>query len=67
MVTYFVIKIKETKTYCLAKAVVLNLPNSGIPQYSASPCGDTQSTIKLFLLVLHNCNFATVMNCNVNI
>jgi len=29
-------------------------------------CGDPP-IIKLFLLLLHNCNFATVMNHNVNI
>lgn len=31
-----------------------------------SCCGDTPA-IKLFLLLLHDCNFAIVINCNVNI
>ncbi|CAO2593992.1 hypothetical protein LEMLEM_LOCUS7524 [Lemmus lemmus] len=34
--------------------------------YSSSCCADTP-TIKLFLLLLPNCNFATVINRNVNI
>ena len=34
--------------------------------YSSSCCGDPP-TIKLFSLLLHNCNSATVMNHNVNI
>ena len=45
--------------------VAQHLPNawssSTVPHVVVTP------SIKLFLLLLHNCNFATVMNCNVNI
>ena len=48
--------------------MVLNIPNT-----ATLCCGDptcvhthTHPTIKLFSLLLHNCHFATVMNCNVN-
>jgi hypothetical protein len=36
-------------------------PFNTVPQVGATP------TIKLFLLLLYNCNFATVMNSNVNV
>lgn len=39
---------------------VLSLPN-------AATLHDSSSTVKLFLLLLCNCDFATGMNCNVNI
>jgi hypothetical protein len=46
-----------------SRAVVLTLPNASTPYYSSSCCGDPPPpTITLFLLLLHNCNFATVMN-----
>ena len=44
--------------------VGLNLPNAVTPSYSISCCGDPP-TIELFLLLLHNYNFAATMNCNV--
>lgn len=47
-------------------AVVFKFPNVATLQYSSSHCGDTQPK-KLFLLLLHNYNFASVMNCNINI
>lgn len=40
--------------------MVLILPN-------AATLYDSFSTIKLFLLLLRNCDFATGMNCNINI
>jgi hypothetical protein len=46
-------------------AVILNLLNAVSLYYGPHVVGT--STIKLFLLLLHNYNFATVMNCNVNI
>lgn len=39
---------------------VLSLPN-------AATLYDSSSTIKLFLSLLRNCDFAAGMNCNVNI
>lgn len=30
-------------------------------------CGDPHTTIKLFSFLLHNCDFATAMNCDVNL
>jgi hypothetical protein len=46
-----------------SKAVVLILPNVATIYYSSSCCADPL-TIKLILLIFHNC--ATVMNCNSN-
>ena len=31
------------------------------------PCAVVTPTITLFLLLLHNCNFGTVMECNINV
>jgi hypothetical protein len=46
-------------------AVVLNLlmlgPFNTVPHVVVTP------TRKLFSLAFYNCNFATIMNCNVNI
>ena len=47
------------------RAVVFNLPNTMTLKYSSSCCRDPNH--KIISLLLHNCNFATVMNCNVNI
>jgi hypothetical protein len=51
--------------------VVFNLPNTATLLYSPSCCDDipphTHTTAKLFWPLLHNYNFATVMNCDVNI
>ena len=44
--------------------MVVNLPNARTPQYSSYV---VTPIIKLFLLLLHNCNSATVMDCNVNV
>jgi hypothetical protein len=49
-----------------SRAAVLSLPNAAALSYSSSGCGEPP-TIKLFLLLLHSCNFDSVMNCNVNI
>jgi hypothetical protein len=46
---------------------VLNLPNASALSYSSSGCGDPAPNYEIILLLLHNCNFATVMNYNVNI
>jgi hypothetical protein len=46
------------------KAVVLNLPNPTTFQYS--PHVVAKPNIKLFSLLLHNYNFATVMNLNMS-
>ena len=46
------------------KPMVLNPPNVVTLWYGSSCDSDTQPYI---LLLLHNCNFATVMNDNVNI
>jgi hypothetical protein len=48
-----------------SKAAVLNLPNAAALSYSSS-YGDPPPTMKLFSLLLHNCNFAAVKNHNVN-
>lgn len=45
---------------CSPRAVVLNLPKSTAFYYSSSWCG--HPTIKPFQVLLHNFNFATVMN-----
>lgn len=41
-----------------------------LPPFNTLPHGvvtpPNTHTIKLFLLLLHNCNLATVMNCNLN-
>lgn len=47
------------------KAVVPNFPGCDL-SYSSSHCGDSPA-IKLFLLLLYNCDFAKIMNHNVNI
>ena len=48
-------------------AVGLNLPKGCDPLiHSSSCCGDPQA-IRVFLLLPHNSNFATVMNPRVNI
>lgn len=45
------------------------LPNAATPESSSSCCGDPPPTptINLFLLLLHNCHFAIIMNHNANI
>ena len=40
--------------------------NAGVLKYSSSYRGDPR-IIKLCLLLLHNCNFVTIMNYSVNI
>ena len=47
-----------------SRAVVSNLPNAVTLEYGSPCCGDPPTT-RLFSLLLHNCNFATVMNHNV--
>jgi len=37
-----------------------------LPPFHTAPCVVVTPTIKLFLLLLHKCNFATVLNYNVN-
>lgn len=51
------------KTTASPGAAVLNLPNAATPQHSSS-CYADPPTKKSFLLLLRNCNFATVINCN---
>ena len=46
------------------RPVVLNLPNAVTLEYGSPCCGDPPTT-RLFSLLLHNCNFATVINQNV--
>jgi hypothetical protein len=48
-----------------SETLVLNLPDAVVLKGRSFNCGDLQ-TLKLFLLLHHNCNFATVMDCNVN-
>jgi hypothetical protein len=53
------------KLYCLgcpSSSVVLNLPNAVTLLLLWWP-----PTIKLFSLLLHNCKFATIMICDINI
>ena len=50
-----------------SRPAVLNLPSAGTLPYSSSCCGDPPPNHKIILLILHNCNFATVMNYNANI
>jgi hypothetical protein len=38
-----------------------------LPPFNTAPHVLVAPTIMLFLLLLHNHNFATVLNCNVNI
>jgi hypothetical protein len=45
--------------------VVLSLSNAAVP-FCDDLTTTTTITIKLFLYLLHNCNFSTVMNCDVN-
>lgn len=45
----------------LLQAVVLNLSNAETFQYSSSFCGEP-TAIKLLLLLLYDCNLATIMN-----
>ena len=53
-----------------SRAVLLNLPNA-VTLYLVQLVLHVEVTpptlMKLFLLLLHNCNFATAMNCNINI
>ena len=49
----------------LSRAVLLNLPNVVI--FNTVPHVVETPTITLFLLLFHNCDFATVMNHNVSI
>lgn len=49
------------------RAMVLNLPNAETPLIMVPHIVVTSPTIKLFSLLLHNCNVATVMNRNINI
>lgn len=46
--------------------VPLSLPNAATLQYSSACCGWWPPTVKWFSLLLPNCNFATVTNCNLN-
>ena len=48
-------------------AEVLTLPKAATLLYSSLCCGDPTPTIKLFLLLLHNCNFATFRNQKVKV
>jgi hypothetical protein len=58
----------HTYTYILGfRTEVLNLPNAACNPLIQFIYGMVTPTIKLFPLLLHNCNFATVMNHNVNI
>jgi hypothetical protein len=50
---------------CPSREVVLNLANCN--PLNMVPHVVVTLTIKLFSLLLHNCNFPTVMNYNVNI
>lgn len=45
--------------------VLLNLPNA--MTFNTVPHAVATATLELFPLILHNCKFATVMNCHVNI
>jgi hypothetical protein len=53
-----------TSTYS-SRAVALKLPNAVTFQYCLSSCGDPRPHHKNISLLLHNCNFAAVMNRNV--
>lgn len=44
--------------------VIINLPDAVTLQYSSSGCGDPSH--KITSLLLHNYNFATAINYNVN-
>jgi hypothetical protein len=48
------------------RSVVLNSSNAATLLYCSSCCGDPPNH-KIISLLLHNCNFATAMNHNVNI
>jgi hypothetical protein len=48
------------------KEEVLSIPNAVILQYSSSSYGDP-CDCKIISWLLHNCNFAAVMNHNVNV
>lgn len=48
---------------CSSTALVLNLPNT--QPFNSLPHVEVTPTIKLFLLLLHKCNYITVMNCSV--
>jgi hypothetical protein len=41
------------------RPVAFHLPNAATLYYSSSCCGDPPQKIKLFLLLLHNSNFAS--------
>lgn len=51
----------------MSRAVLLDLPNAVTVEYIPSCCGDSPytHTIKLSLLLLHDCNFVPVMNINI--
>jgi hypothetical protein len=49
-----------------SKPLGFNLPNAVTLYYSSSWCDDPP-TLKLSLLLLHNCDFAAVINADVNI
>lgn len=53
------------KQPCKARAVLLNYPNA-VP-FNTVPHAVVTPTVELFSLLHHNYNFATIMNCNVNI
>lgn len=53
---------RESVCWTSPREVVLNLPFAATPWYTSSCCSDPTPTIKLFLLALRNCNFATDMN-----
>jgi hypothetical protein len=65
---FFHFIVENTQFYKTKKsgAVVLNLPNAVTIELQFLMLWWPPS-IKLFFLLLHNCNFATVMNHNVNI
>lgn len=46
-------------------SVALNFPNMRL--FHTVPHAVVALTIKLFPLLVHKCNFATILNCNVNI
>lgn len=62
--------LKDEEGLCWrpAEVMLLNLPNAMLGPFNkgSSCCGD-RLTIKLFFLLLHNCNFAPVMNQGVTI
>lgn len=59
-------QVKHLYHTSASRTVVLNLSKAGTLQDISTCCGDPPPpNIKLFSLLLHNFNFATVKNCNV--